>query len=255
MKAKLLFTAALMAAMAVSQNETWAYTPMPSQLGVYATAEPLAEGEEVGEESDYTSCLRNAHCSDNTPGWVRNSVNKTRGYVVNNPNDLGPECQGIGIEFWVHHDPSNWEYGDVANKDLLWQMATSRIPVGQYVISAYAAGRYQDTTNQLTGELLFFAGDATVAVPSNKFQAVQVTTTVGLEPLKVGLRAGADNKNNWVAISQVQVKLQNTLASLQAAIGVAESIAEGDEALTAAIATARQVTGGHRQSSMPPFWL
>ena len=244
MKAKLLFTAALMAAMAVSQNETWAYTPMPSQLGVYATAEPLAEGEEVGEESDYTSCLRNAHCSDNTPGWVRNSVNKTRGYVVNNPNDLGPECQGIGIEFWVHHDPSNWEYGDVANKDLLWQMATSRIPVGQYVISAYAAGRYQDTTNQLTGELLFFAGDATVAVPSNKFQAVQVTTTVGLEPLKVGLRAGADNKNNWVAISQVQVKLQNTLASLQAAIGVAESIAEGDEALTAAIATARQVTEG-----------
>ena len=243
MKTKLLFSAALMAAMMASQGEARANAPMPNPMSVYATAEPLAEGEEVGEESDYTSCLRNALCSDNTPGWVRNSINKSAGYVVNNSNELGPGCNGVGVEFWVHQNPSDPNYGDVTNKDLLWQMATSRIPAGQYVISAYAAGRNQGS-NQNSGELLFFAGDATTPVTSITFQAVQVTTTVGLEPLKLGLRGGTDNQNNWVAISQIQVKLQNTLASLQAAIGVAEGMAEGDETLAAAIAEAKAVTGG-----------
>ena len=239
MKAKLLFTAALMAAMAVSQNETRAYTPMPSQLGVYATAEPLAEGEEVGEETLYENCLVNQACNENTPGWIKNVSQGNDGYLVNTPDINSDVYSGPGIEFF------DWADENYVTGDLVWQTAWG-LPAGLYRVSGYATGRSQGAGGDVNvAGLYFFANDAQMQVTSNKFQAVSVETRVGLDGLKVGLTASEQNQNNWVVLSQIRVALLNTAASLQAAYEAAMTYNETiqDEVLNEAIAKAKGLVG------------
>lgn len=239
MKTKLLFTAALMAAMAVSQNETWAYTPMPSQLGVYATAEPLAEGEEVGEETLYENCLVNQACNENTPGWIKNVSQGNDGYLVDSPGINSDVYSGPGIEFF------DWADANYVTGDLLWQTAWG-LPAGLYRVSGYATGRSQGAGGDVNVDgLYFFANDAQEQVTSNKFQAVSVETKVGLDGLKVGLTASEQNQNNWVVLSQIRVALLNTAASLQAAYAAAETYnaTVQDDVLGEAIAKAKNLVG------------
>ena len=220
MKTKLLFSAALMAAMMASQGEARANAPMPNPVSVYATAEPLAEGEEVGEETLFENCLINQACNENTPGWIKNVSQGNDGYLVNTPDINSDVYSGPGIEFF------DWADENYVTGDLVWQTAWG-LPAGLYRVSGYATGRSQGAGGDVNvAGLYFFANDAQMQVTSNKFQAVSVETRVGLDGLKVGLTAGEENQNNWVALSQIRVALLNTAASLQAAYTAAMSYNE-----------------------------
>lgn len=168
----------------------------------------------------YTSYVINSSCSEWWTGWVRNVVNETGGYVVENGEINSDVYQGKGIEFW-----SPFSEDKYANKELIFQTVTN-LPYGRYKVSAVATGRNQNNNNINDGQLYFFANEATTDVTSTKFQSVELESPVGFEGLKIGLAGGENNKNHWVALSNVKLTLLNNETSLNDAIAAAKNLRE-----------------------------
>lgn len=221
MKTKLLFTAALMSATMCGMQISYA-----GENNVFlnflenlknSKMDELSEGE-IGEETFYNNCLINQSCTENITSWLRNSIHEgAPGFIVNADALYSEDYKGAGVEFFVRNVDL------VADKYLLWQNIPY-LPAGKYRVSAYATGRRQKAfggNDDVDGTLYFFANDDNTIVDSNRFKAVSVETSVGMSGLKVGLKGGSNNKNHWVALSQVKVALLNTKSSLEEAIKVA----------------------------------
>lgn len=219
MKTKLLFTAALMSATMMTP-QLKATSALEVQEKIEMARNGVVDLEEVADGVDYTSYVINSSCSEWWTGWVRNVVNETGGYVVENGEINSDVYQGKGIEFW-----SPFSEDKYANKELIFQTVTN-LPYGRYKVSAVATGRNQNNNNINDGQLYFFANEATTDVTSTKFQSVELESPVGFEGLKIGLAGGENNKNHWVALSNVKLTLLNNETSLNDAIAAAKNLRE-----------------------------
>lgn len=219
MKTKLLFTAALMSATMMTP-QLKATSALEVQEKIEMARNGVVDLDEVADGVDYTSYVINSSCSEWWIGWVRNVVNETGGYVVENGEINSDVYQGKGIEFW-----SPFSEDKYANKELIFQTVTN-LPYGRYKISAVATGRNQKNNNINDGQLYFFANEATTDVTSTKFQSVELESPVGFEGLKIGLAGGENNKNHWVALSNVKLTLLNNETSLNDAIAAAKNLRE-----------------------------
>ena len=157
--------------------------------------------------------VTNAGCTRNY-GWDKNAANASFGYNVNNGALNSAAYAGAGVEYWV----------DAAvptqNADLISQEITGLLP-GVYQVTAVAMGRNQGAGDVCVEGLYLFANEAQTAVSSNVWGSVTVMGEVGEDGvLRIGLTAGANNANNWVAISQVKVEYvgEDENAALQDAL-------------------------------------
>lgn len=157
--------------------------------------------------------VTNADCTRNY-GWDKNAANASFGYNVNDGALNSAAYAGAGVEYWV----------DAAvptqNADLISQEITGLLP-GVYQVTAVAMGRNQGAEDVCVEGLYLFANEAQTAVSSNVWGSVTVMGEVGEDGvLRIGLTAGANNANNWVAISQVKVEYvgEDENAALQDAL-------------------------------------
>ena len=91
------------------------------------------------------------------------------------------------------------------NADLIWQEIKG-LPAGSYRVTAVAMGRAQGNDNVCAEGLYLFANSGQEAVSTNVWGEVSVVGTVAEGTLRIGLRAGENNGNNWLAISRVKVE-------------------------------------------------
>ena len=245
MKTKLLFTALFGVVCISPQIQAASVKQLQQSLEPSLSNTTVLSGDVI--EDDYTSYVINAACSEWWTGWVRNVVNETGGYVVNTGDINSDVYGGPGIEFWA---PSPGEDGQqYVNKELLYQTVTG-LPYGRYKVSAVATGRRQDNLNINDGRLYFFANDAQQEVTSVTFQSVELESPVGFDGLKLGLAGGDDNRNHWVALSNVKLSLLNNEASLTDAITAAKDLRDNiikvanNEEFNQAISSAEAVGSG-----------
>ena len=106
---------------------------------------------------------------------------------------------GMGIEYWTDSNVPT------KNADLIWQEIKG-LPAGSYKVTAVAMGRAQGGGDVCAEGLYLFANSGQEAVSTNVWGEVSVVGTVADGTLRVGLRAGENNGNNWLAISRVKVE-------------------------------------------------
>ncbi len=222
MKKKLLFTAVVVAAM------SGAMVPVLALQNSAETEAGFMAGEAGdAETSDYIDVTAdfvvNASCTENY-GWNKDSRNNG-GYNVTNPDLTSDVYDGTGIEFWKPNEA-------LTSCDLIYQDITG-LPNGNYRLTAFAMGRNQGGGDICEEGLYLFANGSKTAVTSNKWGRFSVDVEVENNTLKIGLCVNENNKNNWVAISQVVLEgkadallsyYQNKLQSL-----VTEANALGQE--------------------------
>lgn len=153
-----------------------------------------------GKSLDFTFKIMNPTCTVNEvneQSWIRNSQNAASNYVVNNTELNSSVYSGGGVEFWTS--------SGLQNEELIWQTLTG-LPEGDYEITAYTMGRNQSNNNLNEGSLLLFANEGSSKVTSNTWGETKTTGLVNENgELTIGLKAGMDNKNNWLAIANVHL--------------------------------------------------
>ena len=142
--------------------------------------------------------MANALCTENY-GWDRNALNKSQFYNMENAALNNDVYSGKGIEYWTNND------APTKNADLIWQEIKG-LPAGSYRVTAVAMGRAQGNDNVCAEGLYLFANSGQEAVFTNVWGEVSVVGTVAEGTLRIGLRAGENNGNNWLAISRVKVE-------------------------------------------------
>lgn len=147
---------------------------------------------------DMTGAMANALCTENY-GWDRNALNKSQFYNMENAALNNDVYSGKGIEYWTNND------APTKNADLIWQEIKG-LPAGSYRVTAVAMGRAQGNDNVCAEGLYLFANSGQEAVSTNVWGEVSVVGTVAEGTLRIGLRAGENNGNNWLAISRVKVE-------------------------------------------------
>lgn len=159
----------------------------------------IIDGISTDNPLDVTGAVKNSSCVAEY-GWERDARNGSRFYVVNSP-DLNSEAYaGAGIEYWAS------ETNPTKNADLIYQ-DINNLPAGKYKVSAVAMGRKQNENNVCKEGLYLFANDGESAVTTNVWGKVTVEGIVLADGvLRVGLRAGENNGNNWLTLSQVEVE-------------------------------------------------
>ena len=196
MKKKLLFTAVVVAAM------SGAMVPVLALQNSAETEAGFMAGEAGdAETSDYIDVTAefvvNASCTVDG-GWSRDPQNASQFFVVDS-RDLDSEIYaGKGVEFYTKPEVP------VKNCDLIYQDITG-LPNGTYRLTAFAVGRNQTAgKNDIcdTG-LYLFANESETRVTSNVWGKFSTIVEVNDNKLRIGLRAGDDNNNNWLVISQV----------------------------------------------------
>lgn len=205
MKKKLLFTAVVVAAMSGTMVPVLALqNPAETEAGFMAN-----EAGDVETSDDYTDVTNdfvvNATCSVDG-GWQRDSRNSGQFFIVNDPTLYSDVYAGQGVESWVS------EKAPLKDCNLIYQNIAN-LPNGTYRLTACAMGRNQiipktDDNNICGAGLYLFANDAQTQVTSDVWNKYSTTVEVTNGTLCIGLRAGGDNVNNWVAISQVVLEYQ-----------------------------------------------
>lgn len=147
---------------------------------------------------DMTGAMANALCTEGY-GWDRNALNESRFYNMENPELNNDVYSGKGIEYWTDNN------APTKNADLIWQEIKG-LPAGSYRVTAVAMGRAQGNDNVCAEGLYLFANSGQEAVSTNVWGEVSVVGTVAEGTLRIGLRAGENNGNNWLAISRVKVE-------------------------------------------------
>lgn len=159
----------------------------------------IIDGISTDNPLDVTGAVKNSSCVAGY-GWERDARNASRFYVVDS-RDLDSEAYaGAGIEYWTSEtDPTK-------SADLIYQ-DINNLPAGKYKVSAVAMGRKQNENNVCKEGLYLFANDGESAVTTNVWGKVTVEGIVLADGvLRVGLRAGENNGNNWLTLSQVKVE-------------------------------------------------
>lgn len=172
--------------------------------------------------------VANASCTVDG-GWTREASNASRFFVVNDDRLNSDAYSGAGIEYWT-------PYNDLTtNADLIYQDING-LPNGCYKITAVAMGR---NTGELNEEdvhaegLYLFANDGQAEVTTNVWGTVTATGVVTDGSLRIGLHAGENNGNNWLALSNV--KLEYVGDDLEAYANALNSKVEEAKTLAASI--------------------
>ena len=136
--------------------------------------------------------------------WQRGTNNQAGGYAEN-PDAINSEAHsGYGISYWR---------GTAAqNEDLIYQ-DISGLPAGSYRLSAYAAAtEWNDNKGDKNREgcyLFANTADTKVTTAAYGLHSVDFTLSEG-QNLRVGLRAKADNGNNWCFLSDMTLTYRGT---------------------------------------------
>ena len=145
--------------------------------------------------------VANASCTVDG-GWTREASNASQYFVVNDNRLNSDAYSGAGIEYWT-------PYNDLTtNADLIYQDING-LPNGCYKITAVAMGRNTGESNEedVHAEGLYlFANDGQAEVTTNVWGTVTVTGAVTDGSLRIGLHAGENNGNNWLALSNVKLE-------------------------------------------------
>ena len=171
--------------------------------------------EAVSSENPFNvTSVTNAACTVEG-GWTREASNASRYFVVNDNRLNSEDYTGAGIEYWT-------PYNDITtNSDLIYQDING-LPNGSYRITAVAMGRNTGESNNedVHAEGLYlFANDGQAEVTTNVWGTVTATGLVTDGTLRIGLRAGENNGNNWVAMSNVKLEyLGEDMSALQDAL-------------------------------------
>ena len=169
--------------------------------------------EAVSSENpfDATGAVSNATCTEGF-GWTKGAGNASASYNVNNGALNSEDYSGGGLEYWT---PSG---SPAKNIDVIYQDVAD-LPNGSYRITAVAMGRLQDGTDACKEGLYLFANDGQAEVTTNVWGTVTATGLVTDGTLRIGLRAGENNGNNWVAMSKVKLEyLGEDMNALQDAL-------------------------------------
>ena len=160
----------------------------------------IIDGINTENPLDVTGAVKNSFCVAEY-GWERDVHNVSALYVVDSRDLDSPDYAGAGIEYWVS------KINPTKSADLIYQNINN-LPVGKYRVSAVAMGRDQSDDADICKEGLYlFANDVETAVTTNIWGNVTVKGFVLDDGnLRIGLRAGENNYNNWLAISQVKLE-------------------------------------------------
>lgn len=155
------------------------------------------------EPVNVNSFLQDPLCTNNyVRYWTRDGANKSAFYVVKNDALKSDDYDfNQGIEFWTEAPISE-------EKDLIYQNVI--VPNGKYTLTGYAMARVTDTNKNITGGIFFFANNAESDVKTDVWGKHSVEVEVTDNNLRIGLRAKADNKNNWLAIANVTLLFQGS---------------------------------------------
>ena len=172
--------------------------------------------EAVNSENPFnaTGAVANAACTEGF-GWTKGAGNASASYNVNNAELNSDDYNGVGVEFWT--DGSHV----VKNTDMIYQDVTGLLN-GSYRVTAVAMGRFQTAQggdDNCAEGLYLFANDGQAEVTTNVWGTVTATGLVTNGTLRIGLRAGENNGNNWVAMSNVKLEyLGEDMSTLQNAL-------------------------------------
>lgn len=158
----------------------------------------IVDAVNAGNPMDMSGAMSNASCMESY-GWKKDPLNRSAGYNVNNSAINSEASAGMGIEYWTDSNVPT------KNADLIWQEIKG-LPAGSYKVTAVAMGRAQGGGDVCAEGLYLFANSGQEAVSTNVWGEVSVVGTVADGTLRVGLRAGENNGNNWLAISRVKVE-------------------------------------------------
>ena len=201
MKKKLLFTAVVVAAMSGAMVPVLALQNSAETEAGFMAGEAGEEDEAVYTDVT-TEFVVNASCTVDG-GWSRDPQNASRFFVVDDSRLYSEVYKSKGIEFYTKPE------APVKNCDLIYQDITG-LPNGTYRLTAFAVGRNQTAgKNDIcdTG-LYLFANESETRVTSNVWGKFSTIVEVNDNKLRIGLRAGDDNNNNWLVISQVVLEYQ-----------------------------------------------
>ena len=183
---------------------------------VFSAVSILADNallEAVSSENpfDATGAVVNATCTEGF-GWTKGAGNASASYNVNNDALNSGDYSGVGLEYWT---PSG---NPAKNIDVIYQDVAD-LPNGSYRITAVAMGRLQDGSDNCVEGLYLFANDGQTEVTTNVWGTVTAMGLVTDGTLRIGLCAGANNGNNWVAMSNVKLEyLGEDMSALQDAL-------------------------------------
>ena len=158
----------------------------------------IVDAVNAGNPMDMSGAMSNASCMESY-GWKKDPLNRSAGYNVNKSAINSEAYAGMGIEYWTDSNVPT------KNADLIWQEIKG-LPAGSYKVTAVAMGRAQGGGDVCAEGLYLFANSGQEAVSTNVWGEVSVVGTVADGTLRVGLRAGENNGNNWLAISRVKVE-------------------------------------------------
>ena len=198
----------------------------------------LLEGISSENPFDATGAVANASCTEGY-GWTKGAGNASASYNVNNGELDSDDYSGAGVEFWT--DGSHV----AKNMDVIYQEVNG-LPNGSYRVTAVAMGRFQQAQggdDNCAGGLYLFANEGQAEVTTNVWGTVTATGLVSDGTLRIGLRAGADNGNNWVALSQVKVEF------------IGEDMSALAEALEAKVAEAHALAESLEEGQIPTTYL
>jgi glucosylceramidase len=163
------------------------------------------------------------------------NASTTSGWLRDNNNAAGYSEQPAAIQSSVHtgYGISHWRGSAISNSRLIYQ-TIDNLPAGVYTLQGYAAATVWNNNNgndNRTGVSLFAAGETTsaeTAVTTATYGEYTVTYTLSEgEPLTIGLRAGANNGNNWIFLSDVTLSYQPLTVTIDEAQTTPAALAAG----------------------------
>lgn len=212
-------------------NTKWFFTPVEGKEHTYIIS--TSDCAEAGTAGTYyirgdnaTTTASEAHefVLVTVPEYVRRSGNATlmvasssvtsntkSGWLRDNNNASGYAEQPSAIQSNAHtgYGISHWNGSPISNSRLIYQTIDG-LPAGTYKLEAYAAATVWNNNrggDNRMGVSLFAAGasankETAVTTAAYDKYTVYYTLSEG-EALTIGLRAGAENQNNWVFLSDV----------------------------------------------------
>lgn len=168
----------------------------------------------ISEEDplDLTSLVANAKCQ-NAPGWQHHGGEQAGTGGSNYAKTVAlfnsADYNGSGIETWTS--------APVTNTDLIFQDLT--LPAGQYELSACVVAQVYVSDTQHganNGGISLFMGDKQIECKSNTWKRLSLQVSVPQNGIvRIGVKAGATNRNTWIALADVHLKMTALTGNVQ----------------------------------------
>lgn len=169
---------------------------------------------------DLTSMITNATC-ENAPGWQHHSGEQagtgSSNYSKNVALFNSLDYAGAGIESWTANP--------VTNREIIFQDLS--LPAGTYILEACVVAQVyiSDTAHSKNdGGIFLFMGEEQTECTSNTWQRLTVKVTLEKEgTVRLGLKAGANNKNTWISLADVHLYMTAMSSETQSVLSLDEN--------------------------------